>query len=242
MKHTLLWPTLLAIAGMAVLLGLGTWQVRRLSWKEGLIARIEARAHGEPVSLDEALRRWRATGDVEYLRVRFSGRFLHDRERHYYDVVAGKPGWRVITPIRTATGVVVLVDRGYVPEALKEPKARAAGQVTGEIGVTGLARAPARRGLFVPENDRAKNQWFWRDLVGMAAGIVEARDGARLVPFFVESEGASVPGGWPKGGVTRLDLPNRHLQYAITWYGLAAALAAVYSAFVWSQLKRTRFT
>jgi surfeit locus 1 family protein len=52
------------------------------------------------------------------------------------------------------------------------------------------------------------------------------------VPFIVDAElDPGLPGGFPKGGVTRLELPNRHLEYALTWYGLAAALVAVFAAF-----------
>jgi surfeit locus 1 family protein len=96
----------------------------------------------------------------------------------------------------------------------------------------GLVRAPQTPGAFDPDNDTAANLWFWRDLpaMGRAAGI----DPARQLPVFVDAE-AAAPGGWPRGGATLVRLPNRHLEYALTWFGLAGALLAVYAAFVRSR-------
>jgi surfeit locus 1 family protein len=234
-RTSLIWPVLLAAAAFAVLVGLGTWQLQRLAWKEGLIARIEARAKAGPVSLPAALAQWRETGEVEYLRVRIEGRFRHAGERHLYALRAGRAGWRIVTPLATGGGAIVLVDRGFVPNELKAPAARREGQVEGEVAIVGLARAPEVRGLFTPDNDAAANSWFWRDLDAMGRSVLGPDERQRLVPFFVEAEAAPVPGGWPQGGVTRLDLPNRHLEYALTWYGLAAALAAVFTVFVLSR-------
>lgn len=231
-RKRVLWPTLAAALGLAVLIGLGTWQVQRLHWKEGLIARIEARVKADPVSLDQALARWHDTGDVEYLRVRLQGRFLHEDEIHLYGLVNGEPGWRIVTPLVTPEGAVVLVDRGLVPNPLKAPSARQQGQIEGPVEVVGLARAPETQNLFVPDNDIAANAWFWRDLSGMGQVALTPEQQSRLVPFFVEAEPMAVPGGWPRGGVTRLELPNRHLEYAVTWYGLAVVLVVIYVLFM----------
>ena len=125
-----------------------------------------------------------------------------------------------------------------VPDQLKLARTRPQGQLETDVVVTGLARAPETQRLFTPDNDVARNIWYWRDLDGMAASVLAPGERARVAPFFVESEAAPVPGGWPKGGVTRLQLSNRHLEYAITWYGLAAALVAVYGVFARSRLRR----
>jgi len=94
-----------------------------------------------------------------------------------------------------------------------------------------LARKPEMAGAFTPPNDAAKNVWYWRDLPAMAAAALGSND-ARLVPFVIDAElEPRNLGGWPRGGVTRLELPNRHLEYALTWYGLAAALVGVFAAF-----------
>ncbi len=232
----LVWPTLFACAGVLTLLGLGSWQVQRLHWKRELITRIEQRAGATPVTLEAALARWERTRDVEYLRVRLGGRLDHDKERHLYALVEGRVGWRIVTPLVTDGGRIVLVDRGFVPDGLKLPETRRQGQVETDIVLTGLARAPETQRLFTPDNDVAPNIWYWRDVVGMAASALEPPERARVAPFFVESEAAPVPGGWPKGGVTRLELPNRHLGYALTWYGLAGALVVVYGFFARGRL------
>lgn len=212
------------ILGLAVLIGLGTWQMQRREWKLSLIERIEQRAHDEAISLTLAKELWQRERDVEYYRVLLVGRFLHDQERHLYTVEQGRAGWRVITPLVTSGGDVVFVDRGFVPEELKDPAARQAGQIGDTVELTGLARAPAKPNWFTPENDTIRNLWFWRDVAGMAAGLPPDR-AARALPFMVEAEAQAVPGGWPRGGVTRLVLTNRHLEYALTWYGLALTLA-----------------
>jgi surfeit locus 1 family protein len=229
----LLWPTLMMLAGLAVLLALGTWQLERKAWKEGLLDAIASRTHLAPISLDEALRRWKAGEDLEYARVRVRGTFSHDKERHLFMVEADGPGMHVYTPLTTASGAVVLVNRGYVPIGLRDRSLRRAGLVEGEVEVVGLIRAPGRAGLFTPANDIARNLWYWRDLAGMSQSVLGAQ-APSIVPFFVDAEVAA-GSDWPRGGVTRLTLPNRHLEYALTWFGLAAALIAVYFAFVLSR-------
>jgi len=113
---------------------------------------------------------------------------------------------------------------------LREPAKREAGQLGGTVDIVGLVRAPEAKRMFVPANDVARNIWYWRDIDAMTAATA-GPDAGHVHRFFVDAEATPVPGGWPKGGVTRLELPNRHLEYALTWYGLAAALAAVFVAF-----------
>jgi surfeit locus 1 family protein len=233
-RADLLWPSVLAVAGLAVLIGLGNWQMSRKAWKEGLIAQIAARAHAEPVSLSQALRRWRDNGDVEYLHVRLNGRFLHARERHVFaiDERLG-PGFHIYTPLKTPEGQLVLVNRGFVPTPLKDPSARAAGQVDGQMTLAGLARRPTPRGAFTPASEPARNLFYWPDYPSMLASVPEAdRGDLSAVPFFLEADAEPANrGGFPRGGVTRLSLPNRHLEYALTWYGLALTLIGVFAAF-----------
>jgi surfeit locus 1 family protein len=228
--RSLVIPFLMTTLGLAVLIGLGTWQLERRAWKLDLIERIEARAHADPVPLAAAKRRWEESGDIEYVRLRLTGRFLHDHERHLYTVADGRAGWQVITPLETPAGEIVLVDRGFVPEDRKDAVSRRAGQVQGSVRLTGLARAAGRPSWFTPDNRPGLNRWFWRDVPGMIASLPREQ-GARAAPFVVEAESAPVPGGWPRGGATRLELPNRHLDYAITWFGLAAALIVIFALY-----------
>ena len=108
--------------GLAVLIGLGTWQMQRREWKLSLIERIDQRAHDEAISLTLAKDLWQRERDVEYYRVLLVGRFLHDQERHLYTVEQGRAGWRVITPLVTSSGDVVFVDRGFVPARKHSPR------------------------------------------------------------------------------------------------------------------------
>jgi len=232
----LLLFTAFSAASLALLIGLGVWQLQRLEWKQGLIAQIEARAHAEPVTLKETVTRARAGEDVGYLRVRVEGRFDNSKERHLYAVSDGTLGWHVITPLKTPEGEVVLVDRGFVPDALKEPSSRAQGEINNEVAVTGLARAPNNQGRFIPDNEPAENRWFWRDLDAMSRSMFPA-GAPDIAPFILEAERSDIPGGWPLGGQTRLDLPNNHLQYALTWFLLALCLVVIYVIYVRSRLR-----
>jgi len=238
LKRDLIWLTALATIAFAMLVALGFWQLQRLAWKQGLIERIETRVESEPISLSKAIAQWKRSGDVDYLRVRLDGTFDHDKERHYYTIVDGKAGWRVITPLVTTGKQVVMADRGFVLNELKDAKSRAAGQIAGLASVVGLARKGATQDPFAPDNSPEKNSWFWRDLEGMARSVLSPQEQKWLVPFFVELEAGPVPGGWPKGGVTRLELPNSHLQYALTWFGLAGGLLVVVAIYVIGRLRQ----
>ena len=216
------------LAGIAILLGLGTWQVERLAWKEALLARIDARIHAEPVDLATLRQRYDRTGDIAYMPVTVHGRFLNADERYFLSTFDGDAGWNVYTPLVTDGGDVLFVNRGFVPYDLRDPARRGQGLVEGEVTVTGLAREvpKVKPGYFVPANDPAKNTFFWRDLAAMAPGV-DLPKGAALLPFFVDAGPGRAPGGWPVGGTTVVAIPNNHLQYAFTWYGLALVLAAM---------------
>jgi surfeit locus 1 family protein len=126
-----------------------------------------------------------------------------------------------------ADGRHLFVNRGFVPYERKDPSSRPEGLIDGPQVVKGLARArlDAKPSVMVPDNDEAKNVFYWKDLDRMAASTGLAAD--KVLPFFLDADATPVPGGMPEGGVTEIDLPNSHLQYAITWYGLALALAGV---------------
>jgi surfeit locus 1 family protein len=211
-----------------VLLGLGTWQVERLHWKEGLIAArtaaVSAPAIDLPKTLDEAR-------PLEFRHVRVTGTFLHDKELYIGATNdAGTVGYHVMTPLQRADGSFVLINRGFIPAELKDQGKRAAGEVSGEVSVEGLLRLPpdGKPAWYIPDNSAAHNYWFYVDAKAMAA----AAGLPSLLPFYIDAGAAPNPGGWPRGGTTPLALPNNHLQYAITWYSLAAVLVVVFTIFV----------
>ncbi len=220
-----LWPSLLTLVMVAVLLGLGFWQLDRLAWKTALIADLEQRTTAPPITLTEALANPVA---AEYRRVRVTGRWLHERELHRVArTYRGTPGRHLITPLRLSDGRSLLVNRGWVPDAAADPARRAAGRPEGIVTLVGLARQGGWQGRAFarPANDPAENEWLWMDLPAMAeaAGLERPVTGLYL---------AAVPdqhaGRYPIGGQTVVEQKNDHLQYAITWFVLAVAALVIF--------------
>lgn len=229
---------LAGLAALAVLLALGTWQVQRLSWKEELIATIDERVASDPHSLEDIQTRLTSTGDVDYWPITVGGTFRHQGERHFFATHKGRTGYFVYTPLEIEHGRLVLVNRGFVPFEQKDPASRAEGQVEGWQVVTGLARnrLDAKPSFAVPDNDVPGNVFYWKDLDAMASSSRVGTPGDYL-GFFIDANDAPNPGGLPVGGVTIIEQPNSHLQYAVTWFGLAAALVGVMGVWLWRQRK-----
>lgn len=222
------WAGLVLLpAAFAVLISLGTWQVKRLYWKEDLLAAIERRSQANPVGVSAIEAALGAGEAIDYRAASASGSFLNDRERHFFATFEGQSGFYVYTPLELDDGRLLFVNRGFVPYDRKEPSTRPQSLVEGKQNITGLARArlEEKPSFMVPENDEAGNIFYWKDLDRMAASAGLASD--KVLPFFLDADSTPVPGGLPRGGVTVIDLPNSHLQYAITWYGLALALLGV---------------
>ncbi len=215
------------LIALAILISLGTWQVERLHWKEGLLADIAERRAAAPVPLADIETMAAQGGDIEYRTVTATGRYINNKERHFFATWRGQTGYYIYTPLQLADGRYILVNRGFVPYENKEPEMRMQGQLTDQQTVTGLARAklPGKPSSLVPDNDVAKNIFYWKDLDVMASSV--DLDKVDVLPFFVDADSTPNPAGFPIGGVTQVDLPNDHLQYAFTWYGLAAALVGV---------------
>jgi surfeit locus 1 family protein len=219
-----LWPTVFTVPALLLLVGLGVWQIQRLHWKEGLIAARRAAVSATPVAAPETAA---AARGLEFSPVAATGHFLNDKEILVHAISRqGAAGYHVFTPLVATDGRTILVNRGFVPTALANPTKRAAGQLAGTVRVVGLLRLPyaTKPGWFLPDNDPARGEWFWPDVKAIAA----ADHLARLAPFTIDADAAPNPGGWPRGGVTRLTLPNHHLQYAVTWFSLAVALLVIY--------------
>jgi surfeit locus 1 family protein len=217
--------TLFGAALFAFLVWLGVWQLERLQWKLGLIASVNHNLAAPPVALDQAVRTGAAGS--QYHRVRMDGRFDNTKEAYVFTTDAdGDAVYHVLTPFETAFGAF-LVDRGLIPIDKRDPATRRAGEIEGPAKITGVWRIPDPPGYFTPTPDIAHRVWYSRDLVGIAKA-----DGIRLVePVIVEADAAPNPGGWPKGGQTQVTFRNEHLQYAITWFALAAGLLGVYLAY-----------
>lgn len=217
-------PTLFTVPVFLILIGLGTWQIERLGWKEGLIAERKAGLQAPVVAWQEA--RNRLPG-LAWRRVSVTGQFLNDRE---FLLAArslnGNPGFHVVTPFATGDGTVVIVDRGWIPLNRKEPSTREAGRPEGPTTAVGVVRPAPTKTWLTPENQPGQGVWFWLDLPTIAAAT--GLGDRLLTAVYLEADATPNPGGLPIGGQTRIDLPNDHLQYAITWYALAVALLVIY--------------
>jgi len=230
-----------AIAGIAILVGLGVWQLDRKVWKENLIAAMTTRLSREPADLPPRDRWDHVLAErEEFARVGFPAEFLPGEEALVYSAgsafrpdVQG-PGYFVFAPARLAGGSIVIINRGFVPLDRKDPASRADGAPHGSVDIVGIVRWPEARGLFTPADDPQNNVWYLRDIKAMAA----AKKWSTAAPFYIEQESPVPPGGWPKPGKLQVNLPDNHLQYAITWFGLALALAGVYLVWIIRRLRR----
>jgi surfeit locus 1 family protein len=222
----LFWPTVFTVPVVLLLLGLGSWQIERLFWKRELIAHRQAALTATLVSVPRSFEEARG---LEFHHVTDDGVFLNDKEIFLGATSeTGRNGYQVLTPLQEPDGRIVFVNRGFIPAELKDPAKRSAGQITGAVRVQGLLRLPTGKpAWFLPDNRPDLNYWFWVDLPAMAA----ADKFDHVAPFYIDADATPNPGGWPKGGVTRLELRNDHLQYAITWFSLAVALVVVYFLF-----------
>ena len=219
----LLIPTLWFLPGLAMLIGLGIWQIERLHDKEALIASVAAGMRAPPLALAEALRS--GPQSAEWHHVRVDGRFLHDKEAYLFaQGPLGAVGVQIVTPLVQSDGTTVLINRGFVPQALKDPDTRIEGQVTGDVALNGVLRLSQGPGMFTPAPDAKARLWFVKNIPEIAAALGVAVQDA----IIIEADATPNPGGWPLGGQTVLDFPNNHLQYALTWFGLALALIGVY--------------
>ena len=222
------WATVAVVPAMIILLGLGTWQVQRLQWKQEQIELRQERANAPAVEIADVLD---APTEKEFFHVEVTGRFRHDKELHLAArSLNGNVGLHILTPFEMADGSVLLVNRGWVPSAKREPETRSEGQIEGEVTIDGLLRLGGWKGysFIKPENDPVKNFWFYVDFGAMtvASGLENV-----ISTAYLDAGPMKNPGGFPIGGQTRIALRNDHVQYALTWYALALILAAVYFVF-----------
>ena len=226
MKPGIIAAIIFGIVGVAVLTGLGAWQMQRLTWKGPIIAKLEQRLAADPVALPSPL----DPQLDEFLRVRVTGRIGEGALHVLTSQMPWGPGFRVIVPLTDAAGQTVLVDLGYVPQALKDQGT----WPEGVIEVVGALYWPNETDGFTPPPDRTANIWFARDLALMAEAL-----GTAPVLIIAESHGVSFAGGnWPKPLRLGVNVANNHLQYAITWFSLALVWAVMSLMLVQRERKR----
>lgn len=220
-RAVLVVVALVALAGIVGFTRLGIWQVERLFWKKALIERVEARIHAPPIAAPGPAA-WADIAEAEYTRVSLTGRFLNEREALVQAVTERGAGFWVLTPLVTDSGFTVLVNRGFVPPERRERASRAQALPEGAVTVTGLLRLSEPGGGFLRANAPAEDRWHSRDVAAIAA----SRGLSPVAPYFVDADATPNAGGFPVGGLTVVRFSDNHLVYAVTWFALAAMLAA----------------
>ena len=238
-------PTLICLPVFTFLLSLGNWQMERLTWKKSLIEVIEARLAAPLQNIPES-GEWKnlSSDDYVYQPVFLKGVFDHQAEQFWF-VHHEKfgPGYQVITPFVIGGERIVMVNRGYIPASQQAPVTRQDGQISGEVRLEGLMVWPGERNIFEPPNEPDNNLWFVKDINAMAKNAGYEDNSWLIAPFFVDSLETPenvYPVQAPIGGQTRVNLPNRHLEYVVTWYGLALALVIVYVQWLIKQTNRAK--
>jgi surfeit locus 1 family protein len=122
-----------------------------------------------------------------------------------------------VTPLKLEDGRTILINRGFVPPDRRDPSTRVESQTVGEAAVTGLVRLSEPGGGFLRENDPGNERWYSRDVAAISA----SRGLQGVMPYFIDADATSNPGGYPVGGLTVIQFPNSHLSYALTWFALA---------------------
>ncbi len=223
--------TIFVLAGLAMLVSLGVWQLKRLDWKQDLIVKIEARAEAPPMALEDAIARADAGEDMEYAPVRVRGRLQPGLEARLFGSFEGAAGIYYFAAVKPQNAdQLVYVNFGFVPQSVLKTSTEAPlYQFLENPEITGLFRyreelsPPAS--WFQSAEQSSDGLWFVRAPLRFAkAAQIEAS------PYYIDSfarDGAQ----WPKGGTTRLDFRNAHLDYALTWFGLATALLGVWLVF-----------
>lgn len=215
-----LLSSLFVIATFLFLLALGTWQMQRLAWKTELIKSIDQGLNAEAVDVDDE-KTYR-----EYSHVRVAGVYDGAGEFYVHAINAeGKPGFHIYTLLRREGLKAVMVNRGFVaPEVVKSGEIKNMLPIGVQV-LTGVLRHSHDKKYFIPENDIANNRWFYAHLPSMASALEIKSDD--IFPQFLELDKSAANDNAPQAGVTRVDIVNNHLSYAVTWYGLALALLVV---------------
>lgn len=246
----LLVPTILSALALCLLLGLGTWQWHRKTWKENILATLKTRGTSPPIPATAIwpglpchdLRQTGLANSCEYQPVSLRGVFDHTLERHIFTAapqvqgLGSSQGYWIFTPLRLdGSAKTVYVNRGFVPEDRKEPSKRVLGQTSQSVEVVGLYRSAQERATFDGQNDTAKNIYFVRNPSELWP--VDPDAPINEMWAYIDQTGPVPAGGFPLPLAGKVEMSNRHLEYAITWYGLAATLLVMYGAFAWSRFK-----
>lgn len=221
----ILFPLILGLGGMVILVGLGIWQLQRLEWKEGVLARIDAQMSAAPGPLPAE----GSTSEAgKYQPVAVTGRTTGPELHMLTGMTGVGPGYEVITAFDTGDGRRILLDRGFLPEVAKD-----LARPPVALRVTGNLHWPEEASSNTPEPDLNRNIWFARDVPAMAEHL-----GTEPVLVVARSVGGDAQGITPVP-VSTAGIPNDHLGYALTWFSLAAVWAGMTAYLLWRIRQRT---
>ena len=223
----LLWPSIFSVIIFAILFSFGTWQVKRLFWKEALIERYTTQSQSNPIKnpskLDSSIN--------EFKSVEFTGSFLHKNEIYITGkTYEGNAGFHVITPFELNNNKIILINRGWVSEGYRNPEKRKFSLVEGQILIKGIIRYPQKKGYFVPEND-GKNGFWFTIKPNEIINFLNLTSNKVINNYYIDALRQGEKLTLPIGVTGKPKLRNQHLSYAVTWYGLALSLLFVYFSY-----------
>jgi surfeit locus 1 family protein len=198
-------------AGLAILIGLGTWQLQRKAWKEDLLQTIEANIAAAPAALPQVPAKERDRYRAVTVEGEIEGNALHV----FWVTKDAETGYRIIAPFVTTDGRRVLLDRGFIPAAEK-----ATSLTIGQATVTGNLLWPDEGDWTTPAPEVDTNILYARDVAYMAERL-------NTEPVLIVARSARPEAAVTPQAVTTAGIPNNHLQYAITWFSLAFIWAAM---------------
>jgi cytochrome oxidase assembly protein ShyY1 len=231
---------------VALFVGLGIWQLQRRIEKHALIAALTERLAASPQALPPPSQ-WSALKPAsdEFRRVRFTATYAPVPDAMVYSsgsAVRGDisgPGTWAFLPALLADGNTIVVNAGFVPNTMQdrgvEDRTVARLMTNEPVMLTGYLRFPEAAGLLTPAANIARRLWFSRDHLAMAGALGWGEGGKPVAPFYVDLEAPAPTGDVPKPGPLQVHLKDDHMQYAITWFGLAIAVAMAFGVWLRGQ-------
>ena len=224
----MLWPSIFSIVIFIILCGFGTWQLKRLYWKEALIKRYITQSQSNPISNPSEFSKSKIS---EFKAVEILGKFLHKNEIYITGkTYEGNAGFHVVTPFEMENNKIILINRGWVSEGYKDPKKRKFSLAEGQVNLKGIIRYPQKKGYFVPENDGQNGFWF-TIIPNQIFKFIKINSNFVIKDYYIDALRLEEKITLPIGVDGKPNLRNQHLSYAITWYGLALSLLFVYFSY-----------
>lgn len=216
------------VFAVSLLCGLGMWQLSRQGWKDGLLSEISARFRAAPVALPAVP----VEARDQFLQVRLNGQLKAGELAVLTSRRPFGPGFKIVSPFELSDGRRIMVDRGFVPERLKDPASRPVLELADVV--VGTLFWPNEKDSFTPAPDPAANLWFVRDLAPMAEAL-------GTEPYLVSLRDP-ISGDWPQPAPVAHNIPNNHFSYALTWFALAVVWLVMTVIWIRAELRRDRST